>query len=1313
MKVKYALEPEQAAAAYTVDRHVSVTAGPGSGKTTVLVERYLHVLLKHNLAIDQIVAITFTNRAANEMRERLREQLDLLLQSMGGERRQQLLSYKRTLDGAVITTIHGFCSRLLREFPVEARIDPQFLLLDEHRAAMLLEGVVEEVLNEFISAGQVKISRLTLGVGRGRLASAIGQVYRDVRGQGLALNELAVKTAATHVTEDDHANALGELSQAMNRFFAVRATTAAQRAKQSKVIDAWSEMEQLLRKPPTPENLANYCRAVADFRKLRPNAQGAFTDGVKTLDELIWEKELAGRVPQLCLDRFAQEYALELIHLLIRVHERLEEEKHKLSALDFADLELKALELLERPEVITRAAERYKFFLVDEFQDTNSLQRRLLEQLALQTSRRERANLFIVGDRKQSIYGFRGADVDVFREMTESLIAAGGTSQPLLLNFRSQPPLVNFFNYLFARLFEPRDAVDEKERTELGYVSHEPSVAKREPRDDGPLVELLVSTETTVATDAESDPRVELSSREIDAEQLAHRIRALVKQGAKYSDIALLFRALTNVQTYESVFRRANIPYQTVLGRGFYAREEITDLVQLLRFLDNKTDELALAAVLRSPLVGISDNALLALRCAPWRKDTETGDPLYHFTNTRRLFTALQRHQEIAYIDEAEHELLERAAAFISELVKRRHHYALDDLLRYAVERSEYQTVIAANFDGAQRLANVERLYTLAARFEQSGNYLIRDFVRYVEDFEAIGSRESEGQIDEAANAVRLMTIHQAKGLEFPIVIIPELQRYSRVPDNWFLLDRHRGLTLKVPDGRSNLVAGFSFTAFEQRNAWREEFEAMRLLYVAATRAEDRLIFSGTTKDFDTLNAKPETWLRWIWQSLELGTRSQSGVVELAPGVELVLSLNPTTGADLRPEETDAGEPPIPEAVGSLAEAFPLLNPIGPADSDALQRLSVTQLINYQRCPRQYYFDRVLRVPSLEEVAVWNNAEAPEPPANLNATLKGAVIHRFCETYSPADNPKERLKQSFADVIRARQAQLADRLGDINEAEALQELWPLAQNYLSSAVFTRAEAVRKISGALTAPQPAATAGLWSELSFRLRRPWGMLSGTIDKLLISPAADGDGFEIEIIDFKTNRINPPAHADATNDVALQQSTAELSEPATGATKAKRSRAHAKAAPNQIAFEFSEAGAKEVPAAINDKLDSAASIAEQVAVAASDYQLQMQAYALAIYELMPELRTKDCRTRATLHFLHPNVECTLAPEMLTPEVCAAALDEAMRQIIHSCGPEDFPVRPARHCGMCSFLRICYAGRQTMPHRISRTAALGVAAR
>jgi ATP-dependent helicase/nuclease subunit A len=548
MKQKRELQPEQAAAAYEIKKHISVTAGPGSGKTTVLVERYLHILRQNpNLNIDQIVAITFTNRAANEMRERLREELNLILRTTSTDERRQWLNYKRTLDGAVITTIHGFCARLLREFPVEARIDPQFLLLDEHRAALLLEAVVEETLTEFISAGHVEISRLTLGVGRGKLAAALAQVYRDVRGQGLSLEALALKTAQSHATEEEHERALEELCHTMNTFLAMRRSTPASRASQVELSLGWSNLQPLISAIPEVEALADYCRAVEGFRKLRPQARGDFKEQVQTLDALVWEKELLGRVPQVSLDLFAKQYALEIALLLRRIDERLDEEKQKLSALDFDDLELRTLELLKRPEVLTRAGERYKFFLVDEFQDTNASQRQLLEQLALKPRGRESANLFIVGDQKQSIYGFRGADVTVFTEMTEKLLSAGGETKPLLLNFRSQPPLINFFNFLFERLFQPGEDVSPRERTELGYVEHQRSEAKRELRDSGPLVELMITTE---ASGNEDDPKAEQTSRELDAEQLARRIISLVEAGSAGILPAVVERHVLKVERF-------------------------------------------------------------------------------------------------------------------------------------------------------------------------------------------------------------------------------------------------------------------------------------------------------------------------------------------------------------------------------------------------------------------------------------------------------------------------------------------------------------------------------------------------------------------------------------------------------------------------------------------------------------------------------------------------------------------------------------------------------------------------------------------
>ncbi|HEU5131208.1 MAG TPA: UvrD-helicase domain-containing protein, partial [Pyrinomonadaceae bacterium] len=309
------LLPEQAAAAYEIDKHISVTAGPGSGKTTVLVERYVHILREHSLSIDQIVAITFTNRAANEMHERLRSELNQMLRIANEEERRRWLNYKRTLDGAVITTIHGFCARLLREFPIEARVDPQFLLLDEHRAAMMLELIVEEVLSEFISSGHIEISRLTLGVGRSRLASALAQLYREARGQGLSLEDLALATARVHATEEDHAAALEELDRMMSEFLSVRRTTKAAMTNQAEVLAAWTEAQKLLKSIPSHETLADFCRFVENFRAHRPQARPPVADHVKALDTLVWEKGLQGRVPQVCLDLFARQYALEMVNL--------------------------------------------------------------------------------------------------------------------------------------------------------------------------------------------------------------------------------------------------------------------------------------------------------------------------------------------------------------------------------------------------------------------------------------------------------------------------------------------------------------------------------------------------------------------------------------------------------------------------------------------------------------------------------------------------------------------------------------------------------------------------------------------------------------------------------------------------------------------------------------------------------------------------------------------------------------------------------------------------------------------------------------
>ena len=297
-------------------------------------------------------------------------------------------------------------------------------------------------------------------------------------------------------------------------------------------------------------------------------------------------------------------------------------------------------------------------------------------------------------------------------------------------------------------------------------------------------------------------------------------------------------------------------------------------------------------------------------------------------------------------------------------------------------------------------------------------------------------------------------------------------------------------------------------------------------------------------------------------------------------------------------------------------------------------------------------------------MAVWNNAEAPEPPSNLTATLKGAVIHRFCERYTPDQSVEECLRASFDEVVRLRQAQLSDRFVELDQEAAIRAMLPLAKNYLNSDVYKRVETAPKI-GEHYSPRPAGEDGLWSELSFRLRRQLGVLNGIIDKLLITHSPTGDA-EIEIIDFKTNRI-----AYDKSEVPREPPAPRIRAPERG----------------QFAFDF-EAAPPPKPVNRHPSLE------EALKTAAEDYQLQMQAYALAVRELLPKLA--GAKIGVTLHFLEPNVEVHLADELLEPARCEQAIDEGMQRTIFSSDPANFPVKTAPHFRMCNFLSVCEAGKK-----------------
>jgi len=314
------LKPEQKIAAHTLDRHLSVTAGPGAGKTFVLVERYLEILRTKKVSVENIVAITFTNRAANEMRQRVRDRIDGLLRESSDKERQTWLRHKRTLEGAVITTIHGLCSRLLHEFPVEADIDPQFVLLDEHQAAMMLEAVVEEALAEAIHNDDEIIFAVHPGHRRAAFVNALVELHRKYRGEGLSLNQIEELTLANHASEIDYFKALKELDGYVGQLLSASRLTPAAEVKRARAAQEWPRLRSILAQPPNEKTIGAYTQTVEDFWDARP--QKGRHPSIERIDELLWgvdsksENRLGGKLRGSVSILLAKNYSLAILKLV-------------------------------------------------------------------------------------------------------------------------------------------------------------------------------------------------------------------------------------------------------------------------------------------------------------------------------------------------------------------------------------------------------------------------------------------------------------------------------------------------------------------------------------------------------------------------------------------------------------------------------------------------------------------------------------------------------------------------------------------------------------------------------------------------------------------------------------------------------------------------------------------------------------------------------------------------------------------------------------------------------------------------------------
>lgn len=873
---------EQQLTAVEAGGEVFVSAGAGTGKTAVLVERVVRAVTERGLDVDSILVITYTRRAAGELRTRIRAAL--------ADRGRHDLA--RALDGAWISTIHGFCARLLRAHPLAAGLDPRFRELDEAQAAVLRSEAFGDALAEFCAGDDPQRLELLATYGSDRLRRMLTSVYETLRAAGREL-DLAV-AARPELTER-----VEELRAAATALAADPDATEAQG-------QAAAELLEQLERDRRPDRLMS----LGGFRARGDRASGYC--------------EALAAVEQAALDEAAARDRALLQELLTLFAARYAEAKARESALDFEDLQLEARDLLRsQPELREREQARFRSILVDEFQDTNRLQTEIVDLL-----RKPDTELFFVGDEFQSIYGFRHADVQVFRERREAV----GQPLSLTLNYRSRPEVLAAVNELFSAHFGG-------EFQELAAAAEFPDPVFGHP------VELLV-------TDKESYQDSGVHWRRGEARAVARRVRELVDTGAASpGEIVLLFAAGTDAEWYEDELRRAGLPTYRATGKGYFGQQQVVDLLMYLRLLQNRYDDTALLSVLASPFVGVSNDALALLRRAASR---------------RPLFCGLE-HSLPPGLAERDERLMRAFRQRYDRLVEAMPRLSLERLCEQIVAAHDYDLAVLAQWDGRRRYANMRKLARLARSYEELRGPDVEGFVRFVAEQEAVGARELEAVAEEeGADAVRLLTIHAAKGLEFKVVIVADAGR-DRVPPS-------PDEILALPDGRfgfrvadpvtAKRRGAFDYEAVKEARQEAERAERLRLYYVAMTRAKERLIVSGSV-DFGSERENP-TPIAWVLDRLaadeELG-QAGDAPVELARGdARLLVRLDrfqPEPAQD-EPEPEEEGQLALFTALEEIAAlpAAPELPPLVALPEPPLhrvRRLSFTSLSLFEQCAYKYF----------------------------------------------------------------------------------------------------------------------------------------------------------------------------------------------------------------------------------------------------------------------------------------------------------------------------------------------------------------------
>ncbi|ECP1912732.1 helicase-exonuclease AddAB subunit AddA [Listeria monocytogenes] len=870
--------------------NVLVAAAAGSGKTAVLVTRIIEKLIDEsaNLNVDELLIVTFTNASAAEMKFRIGKGLEEALgqnpDSAHLKRQVALLNY------ASISTLHSFCLEIIRKYYFEADIDPSFRLIEPIESSMIRDEVLEGLLEQEYGIENNEaffhlVESFTGDRSDAELHSLISKLYDFSRANPdpnawlEAMVNFYNTEEITSITELPYFPIIKEdielrVNQAKNYLLnaidyanenngpAPYLATLENDLVQIQALSElnWSSWTHLktsienidFKRIPTLKNKSDYDEVyVEEAKKFRDAAKKEMkniaTDWFSR-EELNYLSDLEKMKPDIqTLSELVKKFAANFF-----------EEKQQRGVLDFNDLEHLALKILLNGDKASEVAQNYqkqfKEVLIDEYQDTNMVQETIL-RLVTNPSEAQ-GNLFMVGDVKQSIYRFRLAEPTLFMTKYQTFQQDGsgnGIRIDLSQNFRSRKEVLDATNFIFHQLMD-------KHIAEIDYdTAAELTLGANFPETNAMATELLLIDMKTEDTETEDElsPQ-ELQKNQVESRAIAMKIREMIdnkfpiydkklKQNRpiQYRDIVILSRAMTSAPDMEEAMKVQDIPFYANNNSGYFETTEVATMIALMKVVDNPYQDIPLAAVLRSPIIGLNEEELGQIRMA----------------KKGYFYDAL-----LAYKDITVSETADKISDFVQQLNNWRElsiRENLTSLIWQIYQETNFYEFVGGLPGGKQRQANLRALYDRANQYEKTSFRGLFRFVRFVERLEIRGDDLGTAKtLGEKEDVVRMMTIHASKGLEFPVVIVSGLSRKFNMRDIYSktLLDKDYGFASSYRDIEKMIVyPTIMQQAIKQKKSREMIAEEMRVLYVALTRAEEKLILVATVPDFEKTS---KNWLQ-------------------------------------------------------------------------------------------------------------------------------------------------------------------------------------------------------------------------------------------------------------------------------------------------------------------------------------------------------------------------------------------------------------------------------------------------------------------